>query len=387
MDLTYLGRVDAKYRSHKFGIRTEDRFSHVHVIGKTGTGKSTLLETMALQDLQQGRGFALIDPHGDLVERLAAHATGRTDVVYLNAADPTQPYGYNPLRHVRPELIALAASGIMEALKKIWADAWGVRMEHILRNALHALLEQPDATMQDILRLLSDGKYRKAIARNLRNDAVRAFLQNEFERFTFGYRADGIAPIQNKIGAFMADPLLHRMLNMPKHDLSIRRIMDRGGVLLVNLAKGRLGEDSSTLLGSLLVTTIGLAAFSRADTTSENRHDFFAYIDEFQSFTTLALVNMFAEMRKYRVGFTVAHQYLNQLEPAIRHAVLGNTGTLLSFRLGAEDAPYIEREFGGVFKQLDLVQLENYRVYLRLMIEGMPSKPFSAITISPKEIS
>ncbi len=308
---------------------------------------------MALQDLERGNGFALIDPHGDLVERIADRIPAKRllDVVYLDAADPTQPYGYNPLRHVRSDRIALAASGMMEVFAKMWPEAWGVRMEHILRNVLMALLEQPSATLHDVLRIISDTKFRKSIAASLKNETVRTFLQKEFDRFTFGYRADGIAPIQNKVGAFLADPLLNRILTAPKQDLHIRRIMDEGQVLLVNLAKGRIGEDSSSLLGGLLVTTIGLAGYSRADIDPARRRDFFVYVDEFQSFTTLAMANMLSEMRKYRLGFTVAHQYLHQLEPDVRHAVLGNTGTIISFRVGAEDAPYLSREFTDVFER------------------------------------
>jgi type IV secretory pathway TraG/TraD family ATPase VirD4 len=341
---------------------------------------------MALQDLEHGNGFALIDPHGDLADRLAARipSSRQSDIIYFNPSDPAQTYGYNPMRQVRSEFISLAASGLMEMLKKMWADSWGVRMEHILRNVLLALLEQPNATLHDVLRLLSDQGYRRTVVRSLRNETVKTFLEKEFERFTFGYRADGIAPIQNKIGAFLADPLLNRILTSPGKDLHIRRIMDDGGVLLVNLAKGRLGEDSSTLLGGLLVTTIGLAAFSRADMPLQKRRDFFVYVDEFQSFTTLALVNMFSELRKYRVGFTVAHQYMNQLEPDIRHAVLGNAGTIISFRVGAEDAPYLDQEFGERFDQFDLTQLRNHHIYLKLMIDGEPSRPFSATTLSPR---
>jgi type IV secretory pathway TraG/TraD family ATPase VirD4 len=381
--VTYLGRIDFRSDRRRFGIKHEDRFSHVYLIGKTGTGKSTLMESMALQDLERGNGFALIDPHGDLVERIAARVplSRRADVIYLDAADPSQPYGYNPLRHVREDRIALAASGMMEVFKKMWPDAWGVRMEHILRNTLMALLEQPHSTMHDVLRMFSDSAFRKQVAKSLKNQTVRRFLEKEFERFSFGYRADGTAPIQNKVGAFLADPLLNRILTAPQKDLHIRRIMDQGQVLLVNLAKGRIGEDSSSLLGGLLVTTIGLAAFSRADTTPEKRRDFFVYIDEFQNFTTLAVANMFAELRKYRVGFTVAHQYLHQLEPDVRHAVLGNAGTIMSFRIGAEDAPYLAREFQSRFEEIDLLQLENYHLYLKLMIDGMPSRPFSAITL------
>jgi type IV secretory pathway TraG/TraD family ATPase VirD4 len=382
--LIRIARVDFRDDRRVFGIKNEDRFSHVYIIGKTGTGKTTLLETMAVQDLELGHGFALIDPHGDLVERVAARipASRRPDVVYFNVPDGSQPYGYNPLRHVSPDRIALAASGMMEVLKKMWPDAWGVRMEHILRNVLMALLEQPHATLHDILRVFSDKTFRKQVAASLRNETVRTFLEKEFERFSFGYRADGTAPIQNKVGAFLADPMLSRILTAPQTDLHIRRLMDDGKVLLVNLARGRIGEDSASLLGGLLVTTIGLAAFSRSDTRVTERRDFFVYIDEFQSFTTLALVNMFSELRKYRVGFTIAHQYLHQLEPDIRHAVIGNAATLISFRLGAEDATYLAKEFQDRFEPIDLMRLENYHIVLKLMIEGTPSKPFSATTLA-----
>jgi type IV secretory pathway TraG/TraD family ATPase VirD4 len=338
-----------------------------------------------LQDVRRNVGLALIDPHGDLVERIARQIPERRkhDVVYLNAADPHQPFGYNPLRHVREDRIPLAASGFLEVFKKMWPDAWGVRMEHILRNVLLALLEHPNATMHDILRIFSDKTFRTAVAKSLKNAAVKTFFEKEYDRYSFGYRADGVASIQNKVGAFLADPVLNRILTTSKSDIHVRKIMDEGKVLLVNLAKGRLGEDSSSLLGGLLVTTIGLAAYSRADIPQEQRRDFFVYVDEFQSFTTMALANMLSELRKYRVGFTIAHQYMHQLDSDIRHAVLGNAGTIISFRVGAEDAPYLAREFVGQFDETDLVQLPNYRIYLKLMIDGEPSNPFSAVTLSP----
>jgi type IV secretory pathway TraG/TraD family ATPase VirD4 len=386
MSVTHLGQVDFRRDRRVFGIETEDRFSHIYIIGKTGTGKSTLLESMALQDLERGRGFALIDPHGDLVERIADRIppSRQADVIYLNAPDPRQPYGYNPLRHVSDDRISLAASGMMEVFKKMWPEAWGVRMEHILRNVLMALLEQRNPTLHDVLRMFSESAFRKNVARSCRNATVRAFLLHEFERFSFGYRADGTAPIQNKVGAFLADPLLSRILTAPERDLHIRRIMDQGQVLLVNLAKGKLGEDSASLLGALLVTTIGLAAFSRADIPATERRDFFVYVDEFQSFTTLAVVNLFSELRKYRVGFTVAHQYLHQLEPEVRHAIFGNAGSVISFRVGAEDAPYIVQEFHERFDKIDFLQLPNHRAYIMLMIDGQPSRPFSAATLPPR---
>ena len=385
MTITRLGRVSFRNDERPFGIKQEDRFSHVAIIGKTGTGKSTLIEHMALQDLEQGNGFALIDPHGDLVERIAAQipASRRADTIYFNAPDTSQPYGYNPLRQVRSDYIVLAASGLLEAMKKLWADAWGVRMEHILRNVLLALLEQPDATLRDVLRILSDKAYRRAVARTLTNETVRTFLEKEFERFTLGYRADGTAPIQNKIGAFLADPLLARILTAPEKDLHIRRIMDEGKVLLVNLAKGRLGDDSSSLLGALLVTTIGSAAFSRADMSPAARRPFFVYVDEFQSFTTQALVNMFSELRKYRIGFTVTTQYLKQMETEIRQSVLGNVGTTIVFRVGADDAAVLGREFEDRFEPADFTALPNYHMYMKLMIDGAPSRAFSAVTELP----
>ena len=383
--VTRFARVDFHSDERVFGIKDGDRLLHAYIIGKTGTGKSTLLENMALQDLERGHGVALIDPHGDLVARIAARvpASGRCDVIYLDATDPDQPYGYNPLRHVREDRIALAASGMMDVFKKMWPDAWGVRMEHILRNVLMALLEQRDATLHDVLRIFSDKEFRRSVASSLRNETVRTFLLKEFDQFSFGYRADGTAPIQNKVGAFLADPLLNRILTAPEKDIRIRRIMDEGKVLLVNLAKGRIGEDSSALLGGLLVTAIGLAAYTRADMPEAQRRNFFVYVDEFQSFTTLALASMLSELRKHRVGFTIAHQYMHQLEPAVRHAVLGNVGSIVSFRVGAEDAPYLVREFHERFDQADFLQLPNHRIYLKLMIDGTPSAPFSAATLAP----
>ena len=382
---TLFARVASRNDKRIFGINEADRFSHVYVIGKTGTGKSTLLETMALQDLEHGYGIAFIDPHGDVVTRIAEKAPHyrRDDICYLNVPDPNQPFGYNPLRRVRRDRIPLAASGMLEAMKKVWGDAWGVRMEHILRNAVFALLEQKSATLSDVLRMFSDKAFRKEVARSLRNSTVKTFWEKEYDRYSFGYRADGIASIQNKLGALLSDPTLRKILTEPQEDIHVRAMMDEGKILLVNLAKGQVGEDSASLLGALLVTTIGLAAMSRADIPQEERRPFYCYVDEFQSFTTLSVANMLSELRKYGVGMVAAHQYLYQLEPDIRHAVLGNAGTVISFRLGAEDAAYLSREFGQVISERDLLSLGNHNIYIKLMIDGMPSKPFSAETLAP----
>ena len=372
-------RANARSDRRHFGIKQQDRLSHIYVIGKTGVGKSTLLETLARQDLEAGRGFALLDPHGDLVDRIAqdAAAEGQGRVVYLNAPDGAQPFGYNPLRRVRDDKIPLAVSGFLETLKKLWPDAWGVRMEHVLRNTLYALLEQDDARLPDILRLYADEAYRKGITGRLRNETVRRFWRYEFENFHYRQKADSVAPIQNKIGALLADPTLYRILVEPKTDIRVRSLMDEGGVLLVNLSKGQLGEDSAHILGGLLVSTLGLAAFSRADDAPETRRPFFLYLDEFQNFTTLMLANMMSELRKFGVGLVLAHQYFHQLEPDVRHAVLGNAGTLISFRVGPEDAPILAKEFQPTFDVEDLLNLPNHRIYLKLMIDGAPSRPFS----------
>ena len=382
-DVTYLGLASSRRGLVRFGIRQADRLSHLYVIGKTGTGKSTLLLTMAKQDITSGRGLLLIDPHGDLAEGLyhAALASGRSDIVYWDVADPASPYGYNPLRHVRPDKVPLAVSGLLEAFKKFWREAWGVRMEHVLRNALFALIELRGSVLSDVLRLLSDSGYRRQCAAGVTNQPVKTFWLREFPAYSDRYRADSIAPIQNKIGAFLADPVLNRVLTTPQTDLHLRRLMDEGSILIVNLAKGRLGEDSANLLGSLLVSTLAVAAFSRAEAAASERRPFFAYIDEFHSFTTATLATMASELRKYGVGLVLANQHLHQLDPDVRHSVLGNAGTLIAFRVGSEDAALLAREMAPVFDTQDLLTLPNYNIYLKLMVDGTPTRPFSAVTL------
>ena len=379
-DISYFAKSNFRNKNKPIGIRQADRLSHIYVIGKTGVGKSTLLGTLARGDLAAERGFALIDPHGDLVEQIAQNIPADHDkpFIYLDATDPKQPFGYNPLRRVRHDKIPLAVSGLLETLRKLWPDAWGVRMEHVLRNSLYALLERDGSTLPDILRLYSDDDFRKAVVSGIQNETVRRFWLDEFANYPARLRAEACAPIQNKLGALLSDPTLYRILVEPKVDLHLRAMMDEGKVLLVNVSKGRLGEDSSHLLGALILSTLALAALSRAD--SQERRPFFIHVDEFQSFTTMMIVNMLPELRKYGVGLTLAHQYLHQLDPDIRSAVLGNAGTLISFRVGAEDAPFLTREFHPRFDSEDLLSLPNHCVYLRLMIDGAPSRPFSATT-------
>ncbi|MFZ5684281.1 MAG: type IV secretory system conjugative DNA transfer family protein [Pseudomonadota bacterium] len=380
--LTYLGHATSRGCKTLFGIKAADRTSHIHILGKTGVGKSSLLQTLVQQDIQMRRGGCLVDPHGDIAAEVAlwAQSNGRAVTVF-DAADPQLNLGYNPLRRVRLDRVPLAASGLLDTFRKLWPDAWGVRMEHVLRCSLYTLLERSGSTLPDILRLFARDDFRREVTRRTRNPVVRAFWLDEFEQYPARYRAEVVAPIQNKLGALLADPTLYRILVEPEVDLHFRRIMDQGGVLLVNLAKGRLGEDSSATLGSLLVSTIGLAALSRADVPSETRRPFFLYVDEFQSFTTLAFANMMSELRKYGLGLTLAHQHFHQLEPEVRHAVLGNAGTLISFRVGPEDAQILAQEFQPTFCIEDLLNLPNRHYYLRLMIDGSPSRPFSAVTL------
>jgi type IV secretory pathway TraG/TraD family ATPase VirD4 len=380
---SFFARTNFRNKGIPVGIKQADRLSHMYVIGKTGTGKSTLVETLVMQDVAQGRGMMLIDPHGDLAERIAHSipAHRRQDVIYFNVPDPAQPFGYNPLKHVREDKISLAASGLLEAFKKMWPDAWGVRMEHVLRNTLLTLLEQPEATLADVLRLLDDKAFRASIVPQIRNEQVRQFWITEYDHYPPRQRAEAIAPIQNKVGAFLADPTLRRILTSPEKPLQFRRIMDEGKILIVNLARGQVGEDTAALLGALLVTTATLAAFSRSEMDATERRPFFIYLDEFQSFTTRSLATMTAELRKYGIGVVASHQYLTQVEPPVIDAVLGNAGTIICFRLGPRDAAAMAGEFEPKLEATDLVNLPNHQIYLKLMIDGAPSQPFSADTL------
>ncbi|MDQ3816163.1 MAG: type IV secretion system DNA-binding domain-containing protein [Acidobacteriota bacterium] len=357
----------------------------MYVVGKTGTGKSTLLETLIRQDIRSGHGLVLIDPHGDLVEHVLVGIPEerKEDLIYFNVQDAEAPLAFNPLERVPAAARPLAASGLLEAFKKLWADFWGPRSEHILRNALFALLEQPQATLADVLRLLDDRDFRRNAAERVANPHVRNFWLREYEGYTARFRVEAIAPIQNKVGAFLANPISQRILARERSSFDLRRVMDEGKVLLVNLAKGKTGDDTARLIGALLVTKIGLAAMSRVDIPKEERRDCYVYLDEFQSFSTLSLANMLSELRKYRACLILAHQYISQLEPPVRDAILGNVGTTIAFRLGLADAEVLAKEFTPEITAKDFVGLPNYSIYLKLMVDGIISRPFSGDTIEP----
>src|SRR3989449_1428546 len=380
--ISLLAATNFRNDHRRFGIKRADRRAHTYIIGKTGTGKSTLIANLARQDLVHGEGFALLDPHGDLVEhvlRLVPEAR-RGDLIYLNVPDTSHPVAFNPLESGQPAVKPLVASGLISVFKKIWAESWGPRMEYILRNALLALLDWPSSTLLDIPRLLDDSAFRRNVLLYVRNDQVRRFWLREYENYPARFRAEAISPIQNKVGEFLVNPILRNIVGQPKSAFDLRRVMDEGKILLVNLAKGKIGEDTSSLLGAMLVTKISLAALSRAELAEADRRDFYLYADEFPTFTTTSFAGMRSEMRKYHVGLVLAHQYIEQLDETLRGAILGHRGKTIAFRVGLSDAEVLEKEFYPEFATSDLVNLPNYHIYLKLMIDGVVSKPFSAVT-------
>lgn len=384
-EITIFAKTDFRNKLVPFGIRRVDRRAHLYILGKTGTGKSTLLETLMIDDIRKGFGFALLDPHGDLVKRIRANIpwSRKDDLIDFDVPDQNQPYGFNPLKSVPVDKRPLACSGLIQVFKHLWSDSWGPRLEHILRNSLLTLLDYPEATLSDILKLLSERGFRQKVIPFIQNEQVREFWTKEFDKYPARLRGEAIAPIQNKVGAFLSHPLLQKILTAPEKPLNLRRIMDEGKILLVNLAKGSIGEDTANLLGSLLISRFDLAALSRSNVPESDRSDYTLFLDEFHNFTTQSLVLMLSELRKYRLSLVLAHQYLTQVEVPIRDAILGNVGTIILFRIGATDAEIFAQEFAPQFKITDFTNLPNYQIYLKMMIDGKVSQPFSAVTLPP----
>lgn len=384
--ITPFAITDFRDSEQVFGIKAQDRLSHLYILGKTGTGKTTLLKNMILSDIEKGNGVAVIDPHGDLAESLIDLIPERRiqDAIYLNPADQDFPFGFNPLENVDPQNRHLIASNLITVLKKIWSEFWGPRMEYILRNALLTLLEYPGSTLIDLQQLLSDKDFRSHVVNHIESVQLKDFWQKEFDKYSAWLKSDAVSPIQNKVGQFLTAPILRNIFAQEKSTFNFRRVMDQQKIFIANLSKGKIGEDMCALVGSLFTTSFELAALSRADQREEERKPFYLYIDEIQSFITESFANMLSESRKYRLGLILSHQYLEQLDESIRHSLFGNTGTLISFRLGQEDAEIIEKEFHPVFNREDLVNLSNRHIYLKLMIDGTASHPFSARTLPPK---
>lgn len=387
-EITTFAETDYRNQSVRFGIKTDDRRRHMYVIGKTGMGKSTLLENMIIQDIQAGRGVCVVDPHGELVEKVINFIPSSrvNDVVYFNPADLDFPIAFNVLEKVGIEQRHLVVSGLIGVFKKIWADSWGPRLEYVLHHAISALLEYPGSTLLGIMRMLTDKAFRSRVVEKISDPVVRSFWIDEYSKYPDRFQAEAIAPIQNKVGRFLSSSLIRNMVGQVQSSFSMREIMDNKKILLLNLAKGRVGEDNSALLGAMLITKIQLAAMSRIDIPEEERNDFYLYVDEFQNFATESFSNILSEARKYRLNLIIAHQYIEQIEEDIAAAVFGNVGTIVSFRVGATDAEFLEKEFFPVFTQENLVNLPKFQVYLKLMIDGVASEAFSARTLAPVKL-
>ncbi len=392
-EITYFGETTFRNLRRKFGIKTDDRRRHIYLVGKTGMGKTEMVLNMAIQDIQAGRGLGFVDPHGEAAERLLDFVPSNriNDVVYFNPADLDFPIAFNVMEKVDPEHRHLVASGLMGVFKKIWPDVWSARMEYILNNAILALLEYPGTTLLGVNRMLADPDYRKKIIDKVTDPVVKSFWVNEFARYTQRYEVEATAAIQNKVGQFISNPLIRNIIGQVKSSIDMRKVMDEGKILIANISKGKIGEDNSRLLGALVITKLQLAAMSRVDLPEEKRRDFYLYVDEFQNFATDAFITILSEARKYRLCLTLANQYLAQLEEMtptgkstkVRDAIFGNVGTIVVFRVGAEDAEFLEREFLPEFKANDLVNLGKYNIYLKLMIDGLAGRPFSAQTLAP----
>jgi len=384
-EIIFFGETTFRGEKKRFGIKTDDRRRHIYVVGKTGMGKTELLKNMVIQDIRNGNGVGFVDPHGEASEELLKFVPKERveDVVYVNPADVDNPIAFNIMEDVEPEYRHLIAGGLMGVFKKIWPDVWSSRMEYILNNAILALLEVPGSTLLGVNRLLSDPDWRAEIVDKVKDPVVKAFWTKEFARYSQRYEVEATAAIQNKIGQFISSPLIRNIIGQEKSTIDIRKIMDEKKILIMNLSKGRIGEDSSRLLGALLVTKLQLAAMSRVDIAERERNDFILYIDEFQNFSTDSFANILSEARKYRLSLVLAHQYIKQMEEKVMDAVFGNVGTMITFRVGAEDGEFLEKEFSPEFMTHDLVNLPKQNIYVKLMIDGLTSRPFSAETLVP----
>lgn len=384
-DITFFAKTNFRNQERVFGIKTDDRRRHMYVIGKTGMGKTNLLENLAIQDIQKGHGIAFIDPHGDTAEKLikAIPSNRINDVIYFNPADQDFPIAFNVMEKVSPEYRHLVASGLVGVFKKIWADSWGPRLEYILRNAILGLLEYPGSTLLGVTRILVDKSYRERVVEKITDPVVRSFWVDEFSKWDPRVLQEVISPIQNKVGQFLSSALIRNIVGQTVSSFDVRTIMDERKILIMNLSKGRLGEDNSALLGAMMITKIQLAAMGRVDIPEETRADFYLYVDEFQNFATESFANILSEARKYRLNLILANQYVTQIAEEVRDAIFGNAGSIIAFRVGAVDAEFLEKEFEPVFMMNDIVNLPKYQIYLKLMIDGIAGDAFSATTLPP----
>ncbi len=386
--IAYFGLTDYRNEKVKFGIKNSDRSRHVYVIGKTGMGKSTLLENMAAQDILNGEGMCFVDPHGSAIDALIEYIPDERvrDVVYFAPFDTAYPISFNVLENVDADQRHLVMAGLISSFKKIWPDSFSARMEYILSNTLLALLEFPGATLLGVNRMLAEKDYRDMVIKNITDSSVKAFWIDEYNKWDQRYAREAGAAIQNKIGQFTSNPTVRNIIGQEKTSFNIREMMDNKKILLVNLSKGQVGESNANLLGGMLITKLYLAAMSRADVGARGIDalpPFFFFVDEFQNFANESFADILAEARKYKLNLTVAHQYVDQMEEAVAAAIFGNVGTMITFRIGATDAEVFEKQFAPTFTAEDIVNLGKFQIYLSLMIDGIGSRPFSAATLPP----
>lgn len=387
MPINFIGQTTFRDKLQNFGIKSPDRRHHMYLLGKTGTGKSTLVKNMVIQDLRNQQGVGLIDPHGDLVEDILEHIPkSRTNqIIYFDPLDPDNAPGLNILEAKSDEEKQLVASSLISVFKHIWRDSWGPRLEHLLFNAVLALMDTPNSTLLGVYRMLIDQSYRQTIIKQIKDPIVKLFWVEDFENYPLKFQKEVISPVQNKIGQLLSSSPIRNIVGQIKSTIDLRFIIDNQKVLLVNLAKGRLGEDKANLLGSVLITKIYLAALARQNTAENSRKDFYLYVDEFQNFSTDVFPSILSEARKYKLSLVLAHQYLHQLSQDIKHSIFGNIGTMICFRAGSLDAQELEEDFKPAFTSEHITSLENYHIYLKLLIDGKISAPFSAVTLPPVE--
>lgn len=385
-DLTVIGETTFRNVHRRFGIKRDDRRRHIYVIGKSGTGKSVFLENMAVDDVLEDRGVIIVDPHGEFAEKVISCVPDSRveDVVVFDPADRAYPIAFNLLEHVEDDFKGMVASGFVGIFKKIFGNSWGPRLEHILRNTVLALLDYPDSTMLDIPKMLTETRFRERVVEAVKDPVIREFWTMEFAQYDSKFRTEAVSPILNKVGQFLSTATIRNIVGQPKSTLDIRQIMDEEKIMVVNLSRGKIGEDNSALLGAMLITKIQLAAMSRADVTVDQRPDCYLYVDEFQNFATESFAVILSEARKYHLNLNIANQYITQMPEEVRDAVFGNAGTIITFRVGGTDADYLVKEYEPVFDANDLVNLDKYNIYIKLLIDGVSAPAFSARTLPPR---
>jgi hypothetical protein len=382
-EINFFAKTLFKNRDTIFGIKNNDRMRHIWSVGKTGTGKSTMMANMIIDDFKKDRGVCYIDPHGDTVDILLDYIPKHriNNVVYFNPADRDFPITLNPLEVTNREEAELVVSGLMSIFTKVWANVWSARMEYILRNSFMTLAEHTDTTLEDVLKLLANRNYRERMLERTKDQALVDFWRQEYDKMPDRLQKEAIAPIQNKVGQFVTSPMIRRIIGQPKSTISIDDILNDGKILLANLSQGRLGEDNANLLGAMLITKIQLSAMRRVDMPQDKRTPYYVFVDEFQNFATDSFIKILSEVRKYNLSMTLANQYMAQIPDNVRQAILGNAGTIITFSAGAEDASVLNKEFAEVFSENDLVNLQNYQIAIKLMIDGHSSRPFLAHTL------